>query len=57
MSVTAWTVELEALSPQELATIIFCAIENLTDADTRQAVIDREAEERADLMRQLEDDR
>ncbi len=50
-----WTVELEAVSPEDLAGIVSEAIEELTDADTRQAVIDREAEERADLMRQLEE--
>ncbi|MEJ7788151.1 MAG: hypothetical protein WKF96_25395 [Solirubrobacteraceae bacterium] len=50
-----WTVELEAVSPDQLAAIVSAAIEELTDADTRQAVIDRETQERADLMRQLED--
>jgi hypothetical protein len=49
-----WTVELEAVSPDDLAAIVAGAIETRTDADTRQAVIDREAEERAELMRQLE---
>ena len=42
-------------TPEDLAGIVSEAIEELTDADTRQAVIDREAEERADLMRQLEE--
>jgi hypothetical protein len=51
-----WTVELEALSPDQLGVIIADAIENLTDADTRQAVIDREATERAELMIQLDDE-
>jgi len=50
-----WTVELEAVSPEDLARIVAGAIEDLTDADTRQAVIDREARERAELMNQLED--
>jgi hypothetical protein len=50
-----WTVELEAVSPADLAAIVVAAIESRTDADTRQAVIDREAEERADLMKQLEE--
>jgi hypothetical protein len=50
-----WTVELEAVSPADLAAIVVDAIESRTDPDTRQAVIDREAEERADLMRQLEE--
>lgn len=50
----AWTVELEAVSPEDLARIVVAAIENLTDAATRQAVIDRETRERGDLMRQLE---
>ncbi|MEJ7894676.1 MAG: hypothetical protein WKF94_18745 [Solirubrobacteraceae bacterium] len=50
-----WTVELEAVSPDELAAIVVAAIENLTDADTRQAVINRETRERDDLMRQLKD--
>lgn len=49
-----WTVELEAVSPGDLASIVIEAIEDRTDADTRQAVIDREAEERAELMKQLE---
>lgn len=50
-----WTVELEAVSPQDLAAIVSSAIDDLTDANTRQAVIDREAEERAALMSQLQD--
>ena len=49
-----WTVELEAVSPDDLASIVIEAIEDRTDADTRQAVIEREAGERADLMKQLE---
>ena len=52
-----WTVELEAVSPADLAAIVVDAIESRTDADTRQAVIDREAAERAELMQQLEEDR
>jgi hypothetical protein len=51
-----WTVELEAVSPRDLAAIVAVAIESRTDADTRLAVIDREAEERAGLMKQLEED-
>ncbi len=51
-----WTVELEAVSPVDLAAIVTEAIESRQDADTRQAVIEREASERADLMRQLEED-
>ena len=51
-----WTVELEAVSPADLAAIVVEAIESRQDADTRQAVIGREATERADLMRQLEGD-
>lgn len=50
-----WTVELEAVSPADLAGFVVEAIESRTDPDTRQAVIDREADERADLMRQLEE--
>lgn len=50
-----WTVELEAVSPNDLAAIVVAAIEDRTDADTRQAVIEREAEERAALMHQLEE--
>jgi hypothetical protein len=50
-----WTVELEAVSPVDLAAIVTSAIESRTDADTRQAVIDREAEERDELMKQLEE--
>jgi hypothetical protein len=50
-----WTIELEAVSPADLAAIVVEAIESRTDADTRQAVIDREAAEREDLMRQLEE--
>jgi hypothetical protein len=50
-----WTVELEAVTPADLAAIVADAIEVRTDADTRQAVIEREADERADLMRQLEE--
>lgn len=50
-----WTVELEAISPADLSAIVSSAIESLTDADTRQAVIDREADERTELMRDLED--
>jgi hypothetical protein len=49
-----WTVELEAVSPNDLAAIVVDAIETRTDTNTRQAVIDREAEERAELMRDLE---
>jgi hypothetical protein len=51
-----WTVELEAVSPDDLAAIVVAAIESRTDADIRHAVIEREAEERADLMKQLEED-
>jgi hypothetical protein len=50
-----WTVELEAVSPDDLAAIVVEAIESRTDADTRQAMIEREADERAELMRQLEE--
>lgn len=50
-----WTVELEAVSPVDLAVIVVEAIESRTDPDIRQAVIDREADERADLMKQLEE--
>jgi len=50
-----WTVELEAVSPVDLAAIVADAIESRTDADTRQAVIEREALERDDLMKQLEE--
>jgi len=50
-----WTVELEAVSPEDLAQIVPGAIEDLTDPDTRHAVIDREARERAELMSQLEE--
>lgn len=49
-----WTVELEAVSPADLASIVIEAIEDRTDTDTRLAVIEREAEERAELMKQLE---
>ena len=48
-------VELEAVSTEDLADIISQAIECLTDADVRQAVITREAQERAELMRQMEE--
>ena len=51
-----WTVELEAVSPADLAAIVVAAIESRTDPDTRQAVIEREAAEREELMRQLEED-
>lgn len=51
-----WTVELEAVSPADLAVIVVEAIESRTDADIRQAVIQREAAERAGLMTQLEED-
>lgn len=50
-----WTVELEAVSPGDLAAIVVDAIETRTDADIRRAVIEREAAERAELMTQLED--
>jgi hypothetical protein len=50
-----WTVELEAVSPADLAAIVVEAIESRTNADIRLAVIEREAEERAELMRQLEE--
>ena len=50
-----WTVELEAVSPDDLAAVVKSSIEDRTDADTRQAVIDREAKERAELMRHLEE--
>jgi hypothetical protein len=50
-----WTVELEALSPDDLAAIVSSSIEDLTDPDVRQAVIDREGDERAGLMHQLEE--
>jgi hypothetical protein len=52
--VAARTVELEALSPALLAEIVHVAIEDLTDPDVRQAVIAREAEERAEMMKELE---
>jgi hypothetical protein len=52
----SWTVELEAVSPPDLAAIVVEAIESRTNADTRQAVIEREAQERADLMQQLDDE-
>jgi hypothetical protein len=51
-----WTVELEAVSPADLAAIVVEAIESRTDADTRQAVTEREAAERAELMKQLEEE-
>jgi len=51
----SWTVELEALTPKDLADILVSAIEQHTDADTRQAVMYREARERAALMLQLEE--
>ena len=50
-----WTVELEAVTPADLAEIVEVAIEVRTDPDTRQAVIRREAAERAELMRQMEE--
>lgn len=50
-----WTVELEAVAPHDLARIVSYAIESLTDADTRQAVIEREAAERTELMAQVEE--
>jgi hypothetical protein len=50
-----WTVELEAVSPDDFAAIITQEIEKRTDADVRKAVIDREARERAELMKQLEE--
>jgi hypothetical protein len=50
-----WTVELEAVSPNDLAAIVVEAIESRTDAKTRQDVIEREATERAELMKQLEE--
>jgi hypothetical protein len=50
-----WTVELEAVSPADLAAIVSEAIEDRTDAETRQAVLEREQEERDELMRQLDE--
>jgi len=50
-----WTVELEAVSPEDLAGIVSNAIEDLTDADVRQAVIEREADQRENLLRQLDE--
>ena len=50
-----WTVELEAVSPADLAATVVDAIESRTDADTRHAVIEREAAERAELMKQLDE--
>jgi hypothetical protein len=54
-----WTVELEAVTPADLARIVVDQIEQRTDAETRHAVIEREADEREALMRQMEkgDDR
>lgn len=48
-----WTVEAEALSPDDLAAIITDAIQARTSAESRQAVIQREAAERDALMQQL----
>ena len=45
----------EAVSPADLAAIVVEALESRTDPDTRQAVIEREAVERTDLMRQLDE--
>jgi hypothetical protein len=52
----AWTVELEAASPVDLGVLIAAAIEDFTDADTRRAVLEREAQQRDELMSQMEAD-
>jgi hypothetical protein len=49
-----WTVELEALAPDALAGILIDAIEGLTDAATREAVLEEEQAQREELMAQLE---
>ena len=49
------TVEVEALAPDVLARILLDAVDGLTDADTRHAVIEREAEERAQLLREMKE--
>ena len=51
-----WTVELEAVSPADLALIVTEAIELRSDPDARQAVIEREAAEREALMEQMNED-
>ena len=50
-----WTVEFEAVATDDLARILVATVEGLTDAETRQAVIEREAAERAELLRQMEE--
>jgi hypothetical protein len=50
-----WTVQLEAMSPDDLAAVLVETIEDLTDDELRQAVLAEEAEQRAELMRQLEE--
>jgi hypothetical protein len=49
----AWTVELEALSPDDLAAIVSGAIEDRTDAYVRQDVIGQEDDERHGLIDRL----